>query len=1853
MEKVFKRMLLTTLIICIFVASTLPLTVSSYDKVEDYPDFDPDIYAADMLTTENELAYTELMIRLNQESPTEILARNIRNNDELIGNMSAWKILTFSFDDENTGTYQKIKETDYYTTIILSALKLWTTSTFVQNNLDNSFEKSTKSLFDSFISELKIIYGADYVNFLSPDALKLIPANELYECFEKAFKETYKKIDKIDSAFEIFSNCVKYGKAFEQSINSTAAYFLCARMEDELKQVVSDLYNSCDSNANPQLKEALRKIKDASDSSIMAVQTAFYDFSDRIGTLIIGDFADKLFDSIVEMTPAIGLLIGQDTGKSLSNFLFNTDDIVEQNYNIIAFVEFETLVKNLTRQYIADYRNNPNQTNAKNLLSVIDVLFSNLDDSCNTAKSLYDKVWRENTYAFLLNCVDSSVGENYEAAVTAINHIKDDYALSYQFIHYNYYYDKLENEHPEIYDEIVWNGDYIPDDKIVQTGECGANGDNVKYTLLNNGLLIISGTGEMKNYVNYYESQRSPLYQRNDIKKIIIEQGITSIGREVFDQCTSLQEVTIPYSVKSINLGCFRNCINLFEITIPNSVTTIGGYAFLGCKSITNITIPNSITTLSYKAFYGCSGLTTIEIPRSITSINQGVFEECTSLKSVILPDSIKSISNDVFRGCTSLTSITIPNTVTAIGDQAFRNTALTSISIPYGITTIPGGLCQDCKSLITVNLPNTITSIGNSAFYGCSKLSSIHIPNSVKSIGGETFRYCTSLKTINLPEGLTSVGQAVFRDCSSLNNIVIPKSLTYLGSMMFSGCTHLNNIKMDHVTSVGDHAFSYCHALVDFGLPEGVKTVGYRAFLHCINLKSFTVPHTLSTIEQSTFFECENLEKIYIPSNVTTIKYVSSWPTFTNYNKQLTIFGEYGSTAETHAKNHGICFNEYISHFPEKKQTCTTDGKQKYYRNNFYEKYYEDLQCTIEIQDLDTWGIISATGHNYVTEIVNPTNFEQGYNVHTCLNCGDSYKDTYTDSLIEAIESGVCGKNVNYKLFANGTLIISGNGSMTNYTQNNSPFRGNNRIENIIIKEGVTSVGWNAFYECSCLENICIPNTVTYIGWYSFTKCTSLISIYIPDSVRTIGGNTFYHCSALKNIRLSNNLATIGSGAFSGCTSLIDINLPDSIESLDTSLFIDCINLQHVNIPSKIKSIEYHTFYNCTSLKSIDIPNSIISIGNGAFSGCKALEIIYIPDSVNSIGDEVFQNCDMLRDIIVDNNNLYFFSENGVLFNSEETQLIRYPASKNGSYTIKNGITTIKNGAFQSCHNLTTINIPDSMRTIGNYAFQYCDNLDNIIIPYGVESIGDGAFNCCDSLKNLSIPDSIISIGSSAFSGCNITSIHLPEKITSINSMTFSACKNLDRIYIPDSVAYIGSYAFFLCDNLKIYGKIGTYAQEYAINNYIPFFNAVSIVDKIPPYCVNSGKESYYHNNFNSKNFEDVDCTIEIQDIDSWGIILPTGHSWSPLTIYTWSNDNSTVTATHTCKNDVKHTETETVETVFETLIAPTYTEEGEGKYTATFTNIDFLVQTKNVVIPMLKRADISSAIIKLNMNSFDYDGTEKSVTYSVTLEGKTLVAGIDFTFEGDLTATDAGIYIIKIKGINAYKGESKTTWKIVPIEVTVKINGTPITQPYYYNKSLTVTAPVTESGSKFSHWEVNSKAVSYSATYSFIVKESVDLIPVYVTDEATVEQTAVLNVKTSKTKYNGKNAIKYTFTHSVPEGYTISEVGLLYATNKLAGANTTTSGYATMNLTNAEVATALGVTDVESTVKNNTSGKVKKYVASYKKNNGTVTFSYAIGTNTTAYTYAIGYIKVVNKKTGESETLYSNFIATNYNNA
>ena len=302
----------------------------------------------------------------------------------------------------------------------------------------------------------------------------------------------------------------------------------------------------------------------------------------------------------------------------------------------------------------------------------------------------------------------------------------------------------------------------------------------------------------------------------------------------------------------------------------------------------------------------------------------------------------------------------------------------------------------------------------------------------------------------------------------------------------------------------------------------------------------------------------------------------------------------------------------------------------------------------------------------------------------------------------------------------------------------------------------------------------------------------------------------------------------------------------------------------------------------------AITIPSQIdgkpvTSIGSGAFHGCSSLTSITIPNSVTIIGNIAFDWCKKLTQINVDKANTTYSSVNGVLFNKDKTELIRYPEGKaDTSYAIPNGVTSIGDWAFQSCNSLTSITIPDSVTSIGTMAFEDCSSLTSITIPDSVTSIDRHAFFVCRKLNQInvdtantayssvngvlfnkektklirypegkadtsySIPDGVTSIGNSAFYGCsNLTSITIPDGVTIIDINAFQYCRSLTSITIPDSVTYISAEAFDGCDSLKAAYYLGFSEQwaevsiewgNYCLTNHIVFKSNPEISDVASP---------------------------------------------------------------------------------------------------------------------------------------------------------------------------------------------------------------------------------------------------------------------------------------------------------------------------------------------------------------------------------------------------------------------------------
>ena len=264
-------------------------------------------------------------------------------------------------------------------------------------------------------------------------------------------------------------------------------------------------------------------------------------------------------------------------------------------------------------------------------------------------------------------------------------------------------------------------------------------------------------------------------------------------------------------------------------------------------------------------------------------------------------------------------------------------------------------------------------------------------------------------------------------------------------------------------------------------------------------------------------------------------------------------------------------------------------------------------------------------------------------------------------------------------------------------------------------IPDSVTSIGYAAFCHCMSLTSVTIPDSVTDIDAIAFAGCTNLTSIRIPDSVKSIIG-VFDGCTSLTSITLPSSLTYIGGNAFYNCTSLKSIEIPDSVTCIGEWAFRNCTGLTSITIPSSVTSIGLAAFQDCINLTDVTISNGVTSIYEVAFAGCTGLTSITIPSSVTSIIYDPFQRCTSLTSIKVADANTAYSSVNGVLFNKDITELVRYPEGKvSTAYAIPDSVTSIDSAAFNSCTGLTSLVLPDSVTSIDGSAFYDCMSLADV----------------------------------------------------------------------------------------------------------------------------------------------------------------------------------------------------------------------------------------------------------------------------------------------------------------------------------------------------------------------------------------------------------------------------------------------------------------------------------------------------------------------------------------------------------
>ena len=586
--------------------------------------------------------------------------------------------------------------------------------------------------------------------------------------------------------------------------------------------------------------------------------------------------------------------------------------------------------------------------------------------------------------------------------------------------------------------------------------------------------------------------------------------------------------------------------------------------------------------------------------------------------------------------------------------------------------------------------------------------------------------------------------------------DVVIPERVNYNGTTypvtsiadhaMFN-CPNLTSVTIPNsVTSIGAYAFYVCSGLTSIDIPNSVTSIGECA-LYGTGATSVTIGNSLASIGNNVFNSCSGT--LTINSNIPDASSADNSP-FRGSTFSEVIFGDEVTSIGSYAFNNYSSLTSLII-----GNSVTSIGRYAFNRCSGL----TTITLPNSLKSIGAYAF-SGTGITSITLPCTMTTLEDrafsGLDLTSVNVLVTDYAAFCSNVLLTQIKNKV-------KL---PVVLVDLNG---------------NEIKQFVVPEGVTTIGHNAFYNCTGLTSLTLATTVTEIGILPFGGCTNLPGVKIPAT----------------------DLAAL-------CNSRVFL-LMNSEEKPIILVDGNGWEIRDLNIPSSVTSIGDYAFANCTRLRSVNIGNTVTSIGDFAFNGCTDLTTINVANAMTSIGQSVFMNT------------AWFDNQpDGVVYIGKVALLYKGIMPDNTSITLLEGTVGIASSAFNNASCLTSITIPNSVKSIGDNAFSFCSMLTSIDIPSSVTAIGNMVFNDCSSLTSIVIPNSVTSIGDGAFCGCNgLTSLTIPSSVTSIGVCAFQFCDHVRILTIGSGVRSIGTEAFSKLPDLT---DVYCYAENVPVTDSYAF---------------------------------------------------------------------------------------------------------------------------------------------------------------------------------------------------------------------------------------------------------------------------------------------------------------------------------------------------------------------------------------------------------------------------------------------
>ena len=612
-----------------------------------------------------------------------------------------------------------------------------------------------------------------------------------------------------------------------------------------------------------------------------------------------------------------------------------------------------------------------------------------------------------------------------------------------------------------------------------------------------------------------------------------IPTSVTSIGNDAFVGCTGLGDgviirdgcvlcvndespdhAVIPEGVRVIAGGAFRDCCDLVSVTLPSSLRSIGAEAFRGCTSLERVALPEGLEDVGEGAFRDCTWIQEVEFPSSLTNIGKMAFANCSMLDRVECFDGLESVGEGAFSNCWRMLSVALPVTVDEIGERAFYNCKnVLGVSVPAHVDTIAHLFPSVYQTLQSVAIAEGESELAAGFFSGCKMLQEIALSNAIQEIPDSTFEGCSELLWVLAPSELVRIGNRAFYGCGKLTSM----ELSGKGGSAFSGRGHVNVFEFsDNLMEIGDDAFNGLPKILNIVCPASVKKIGARAFKGVWDDAEIKLPEGLESLGADAFADCPSIRNVSLPVVETPIK--SAFPA------------------------------AYL-----KIETVKILGSPEVITKDF---------------------------------------------------CRDVTKLT-------AIQIPASVTNIEIRAFSGLTNLAAIELPLNLRKIGTYAFNGNSRLSAVSLPQSVETVASRAFDGCSNVRTVSCSGELGTLSTLFPSAYSQITSVSINEGTKQLMADLMSGCTNLSDVDLPAGITEIGARAFKNCSALAAFGVPNGVVTLGDDVFYGCTGLTSLSLPEGLENIPSGAFQNCRAISSLVIPASVGYIGANAFSGCTALKSV------------------------------------------------------------------------------------------------------------------------------------------------------------------------------------------------------------------------------------------------------------------------------------------------------------------------------------------------------------------------------------------------------------------------------------------------------------------------------------------------------------------------------------------------------------------------------------------------------------------------------------------------------------------